>query len=153
MDRATVSVSKIAPLYKTFSRIHFILLCYFKDLWELRDRMAFTEAWLILIPSAILEGRFRNMPDSECACPCVSNQDEDLVHTIVYIVLYKCIKRAIFGVDFRDRTENEFAIYMLSVVVFCIFILDLVIYVKNICICFMLLFILFLHYFILFRIN
>lgn len=59
MDRATVSVSKIARLHKNFPCIPHVLPSSFENLQRLRDRMVFSEAQLNLMPSDDLKASFK----------------------------------------------------------------------------------------------
>ena len=66
----------------------FTMSSYFSSLMSTKIIQAFTLARLNMLPSKLLDGKFQNIPFSECLCPCKSNQVETVTHVLYACLLY-----------------------------------------------------------------
>lgn len=101
LDRATVSVSKIAPLWENFPYIPVVVPCYFKNLQKQRDMIAFTKAQLNLMLSAVLR-KVQKYPIFWTYL-FLWFKLSWRPHTCDYILIVVCSEKTLLGTNFGER--------------------------------------------------
>lgn len=80
---------------------------YIRDLENLESRRAFMLIRMDMLPSAILEGRYRKIPYMNRLCVCGEGRIESLEHVLFECKIYKQIQESYIHPHISDMEEAD----------------------------------------------
>ena len=103
--------------YNFLKKSAFITSSYLASTMSSKAIRAFTLARLNVLPSKLLEGRFRGLPASDCLCPCNSDKVETVGHVLLFCTCYRDLRMELLSsiiCKSPGRSEEDYVQWLLS---------------------------------------